>query len=125
MIIPAEMQHTVNQQRYDLFFQRPAGSLGLALSRRQRDHDIAKMRASLMKAMRRSRLPKGKCQNIRRTILLPKSAVEPPHSAIAYEENVHLCGRLSDELQHGLGQSQDPPATNCHGADMHVEGNGH
>ena len=125
VIIPAEMEHTMDQQRHELLFQRPTSSPSLALSHGQRDDYLAEVRGKLRKAMRRSRLPKGKRQNIRTTILFPIPAVEPPHSAIAHEQNIHLCGRLSNKLQHGLGQSQNPPAADRHGADMDLEGNGH
>ena len=43
MIIAAEMQHTMDQQRHELFFQRSASRLGLTLSRRQGDDHITQV----------------------------------------------------------------------------------
>src|SRR4029078_1623019 len=54
MIIAAEMQHTMDQQRHELFFQRSASRLGLPLSRRQADDDLTEVGGSSMEAVRRS-----------------------------------------------------------------------
>jgi hypothetical protein len=125
MIVAAEMQHAMDQQRHELFFQRPAGRLGLTPGRRHRDDDIAQVSRGLIEAMRRSRLSEREGQNVRAAILASESAIELPHSPIAYEREIHVCRRLSDERENGLRQSQDWPASDCDRLDMYLERNGH
>jgi hypothetical protein len=125
MIIATEMQHSMDQQRDELFFQRPACRVGLTLSCRKGDHDITQMRRSLMKSVGRTRLPKGKGQNVGAAIFMTKPVIQPPHPAIAYERDIHVSGRLPDEGKNVLRQSQDLPASDSEGPDRDVKGNGH
>ena len=91
MIIAAEMQHTMNQQRHELFFQRSASHLGLPLSRRQADDDLTEVGGSSMEAVRRPRFSERESQDVRTAIFVSKPAVEPPHPPIAHERKVHIC----------------------------------
>ena len=75
MIIAAEMQHTMNQQRHELFLQRSASRLGLPLSRRQADDDLTEMGGSSMEAVRRSCLSEREGQYVRTAILVSKPAI--------------------------------------------------
>jgi hypothetical protein len=125
MIIPAEMQHTMDQQRHELFFQRSASRLGLTLSRRQADDDLTEVGGSSMEAVRRSCFSEREGQDVRTAIFVSKPAVEPPHPPIAHEREVHIRRRLADELEDGSCQSQDPPATDCHRPNMDLKRNGH
>jgi hypothetical protein len=125
MIIAAEMEHAMDQQRHEFFLQRPAGRLGLTPSRRHRDDDITQMSGSLIEPMRRSRLSERERQNVRAAILASEPAIELPHSPIAHERESHVCRRLSDERKHGVRQSQDWPASDCDRPDMYLERNGH
>jgi hypothetical protein len=85
MVISAQMQHAVDQQCRQLFLQRPAGSLSLALSRRQGNHDVPEMGSHLVEAVRRSRLTKRKRQHIGASVLLPEPVIEPSHPPVTYE----------------------------------------
>ena len=85
MVISAQVQHAVYQQCHQLFLQRPAGSLGLPLRRRQGNHDVPEMGGHPMEAVRRSRLTKRKRQNIGAAVLLPKAVIEPSHPPVAHE----------------------------------------
>lgn len=125
MIIAAEMQHAMDQQRHEFFFQRPAFRLGLTLSRRHRNDDLAEVRSRLIEAMRRPRLPKGKGQDVGAAILAPETAIELPHSAITDEREIHVCRRFSGEREDGPCQSQDSPAIDAQRPDMDLERNGH
>ena len=90
MIIAAEMQHTKDQQRHELFFQRSASRLGLTLSRGQGDDHVTEEGGSPMEAVRRSCLSEREGQYVRTAIFVPKPAVEPPHPPIAHEREVHI-----------------------------------
>ena len=91
MIIAAEMQHTMDQQRHELFFQRSASRPGLPLSRRQADDDLTEVGGSSMEAMRRSCFSEREGQDVCTAIFVSKPAVEPPHPPIAHEREVHIC----------------------------------
>src|SRR4029078_478194 len=91
MIIAAEMQHTMNQQRHELFFQRSPSAFGLPLSRRQADDDLTEVGGSSMEAVRRPRFSERESQDVRTAIFVSKPAVEPPHPPIAHERKVHIC----------------------------------
>ena len=125
MIIAAEMQHTMDQQRHKLFFQRSASRLGLTLSRRQGNDYVTEVGGSSMEAVRCSCLSEREGQYVRTAIFVSKPAVEPPHPPIAHQREVHICRRLADKLQDGVRQSQDPPATDCHRPNMYLKRNGH
>src|SRR5689334_25391339 len=114
MIIAAEMQHTMDQQRHKFFFQRSSCRLGLTLSRRQGDDYVTEVRGSSMEAVRCPCLSEREGQYVRTAIIVSKPAVEPPHPPIAHQREVHIRRRLADELQDGFRQSQDPPATDGH-----------
>lgn len=95
VIIAAEVQHAMDQQRHEFFFERPAFRLGLTLSRWHRNDDLAQVASGLIEAMRRSSLPKGEGQDVRAAILTPEAAIELPHSTIADEREIHVCRRFS------------------------------
>lgn len=125
MIIAAEMQDAMDQQRHELFFQGASSRLGLSPSRWHRDHDVPQVDGCLTEAMRRSRLPERKGENVRTAILVPVPAIELPHSPITDEREIHVCRRFSGEAKDGLRQSQDSPATDSYRPNMDLEGNGH
>jgi hypothetical protein len=125
MIVAAEMQHAMDQQRHEFLFHRPAGRLGLTPSRRHRDHDVAQVGGILIEVMRCSSFSKRECQNVRTAILVPEAAIEPPHSPIAYEREMHVCRRLTGEREDSLRQPQDSSASDCHRPDIHLKGHGH
>lgn len=91
MIIAAEMQHTMDQQRHELFFQGSARRLGLPLSRRQADDDLTEVGGSSMEAVRRSCFSEREGQDVCTAIFVSKPVVEPPHPPIAHEREVHIC----------------------------------
>jgi hypothetical protein len=91
MIIAAEMQHTMDQQRHELFFQPSARRLGLTLSRRQADDYLTEVGGSSMETVRRSCFSEREGQYVRTPICVSKPAVESPHPPIAHEREVHIC----------------------------------
>jgi hypothetical protein len=108
MIISAEMEHTMDQQRQDFFLQRPMGGLGLPPGGWQRNDDITEVSSVLMEAVGGPGLPERKGQYIGAAILAPIPPIQPPHPQIAHEGNAHVGGRFPDGLEHGLGQAQHP-----------------
>jgi hypothetical protein len=115
----------MDQQRRQFFFQGSTGLLGLAPSRRQRDDDVTEVAGGLMEAMRRPRLPVRKGQDVRAAIFASEQAVQISHSSVTHERDAHVRGRLANELEDGLRQSQDSPATDGHRPNMYLERNGH
>ena len=91
MIIAAEMQHTMDQQRHELFFQRSASRIGLTLSRGQADDHVTEEGGPPMEAVRRSCFSEREGQDVCTAIFVSKPAVEPPHPPIAHEREVHIC----------------------------------
>jgi len=75
MIIAAEMQHTMDQQRHKLFFQRSASRLGLTLSRRQGNDYVTEVGGSPVEAVRCSCLSKREGQYVRTAIFVSKPAI--------------------------------------------------
>jgi hypothetical protein len=96
VVVPAEMQHAVNQQRDDFLVQGSAASLRLALGDRQGDDHITEMRAGLAEVMRCPTLSKGESEDVRRPVFVPEQAVEPPHPPITDERDAQICRRLAD-----------------------------
>lgn len=125
MIIAAKMQHAMDQQRHEFFFQRPAFRLRLTLSGRHGNDDLAQVGGSLIEAVRRSRLPKGEGQDVGAAILAPEAAIELPHPAITDEREIHVRRRFPREREDGPRQSQDSPGLDPERPDMDLERNGH
>jgi hypothetical protein len=125
MIVTAQMQHSVNQEGHELFFQRPPRHLGLALSGRKGNNHVTELCAGPTEAVGRSSLPERKGQNVRTAVLVPEPVVELPHPAIADERDTQVCRRLPDEREHRLGQPQDLPATQPYRSYLYLKANGH
>ena len=78
-----------------------------------------------METVRRSGLPERKGQHVGAAVLMPILTVQPPHTPVAHERHAHIGGRLTDTVEHGLRQAQDPLSTDRDGADGYLNGNRH
>jgi len=85
MIVPAEVQHAVDQQDHKFFFQWMARRLRLALGGRQRNDDVTEVRAGQVETMGCVCLAEGKRQDVGAAVLVPEPVVEPLHPSITDE----------------------------------------
>jgi hypothetical protein len=125
MIVPAQVQHSMNQQGHHFFFQRPLRRLGLALSERQGNDHVPEMCSRPVEVMGRPAFPERKGEHVGPSVLASKPVVEPSHPAIAHERDTDVRRRFPDQREHRLGQSQELPATQPNGSYIDLKGNGH
>jgi hypothetical protein len=83
MIIPAQMKHSVHQQRNDFIVRLSSGFYSLTKRLRDRDYHIAKHVRREPCTRGHDCFSHGEGQHVRRSILFAIQSIEPVHAAIA------------------------------------------
>jgi hypothetical protein len=96
MIIPAEMQNPVYEQRGDLLIERPMPFTSLADRRRDTDHHVSQWRGNQVSSPWRPCIARRKRQHIGRPILLTKLHVQSAHPPISHECHAHVRRGFAD-----------------------------
>ena len=102
VVVSAQMQYSMHQQRNNLIVQLPSGFYSLTKSLRDRDYHIAKHVRREPGGMGRESFSHRESQYVRRSIFLAILSIEPAHAVIARQFYAQFRLPFSDRAQNEL-----------------------